>query len=115
MHKSEKVNDRKQQLIEKIAECELVVREVERSEAWKVILRDIEKTNQLINDNWFRIFDEKKLDEMRITKLAVVQLSNTIEAYKSDLAIAKQEMFAIDNPATVLNKYYDSESNTYEK
>jgi hypothetical protein len=110
VHRSEKVSDRKQQLIDKISECELVVREVDRSEAWKIILKDIDQMRQKIDDNWAMQFDSKKLDEMRVTKFAVMYLLNIINAYKSDLDIAKKELHAIDNPNTVLNKYYDNEN-----
>ena len=110
VHRNEKVNDRKQQLIEKIAECELVVREVDNSEAWKVILKDIDGMRQKIDDNWAMQFDPKKLDEMRVTKFAVMYLLNIINSYKSDLEIAKKEMFAINNPNTVINKYYDNDN-----
>jgi hypothetical protein len=112
--KSERVIDRKQQLIEKITECETVVRGVENSEAWKIILKDIDSLRAKIDDNWAMQFDSKKLDEMRVTKFAVMYLLNIINSYKSDLEIAKKEMYAIDNPNTVLNKYYDSESPNYE-
>ena len=114
VHRNEKVNDRKQQLIEKIAECDLVVREVDNSEAWKIILKDIDAMRQKIDDNWAMQFDAKKLDEMRVTKFAVMYLLNIINAYKSDLDIAKKEMFAINNPNTVINKYYDDDSPNHE-
>ena len=109
-HKNERVNDRKQQLIEKIAECEEVVRGVENSGAWKIILKDIDSLRAKIDDNWAMQFDAKKLDEMRVTKFAVMYLLNIINSYKSDLEIAKKEMYQIDNPNTVLNKYYDNEN-----
>ena len=109
-HKNERVNDRKQQLIEKIAEYETVVRGVENSEAWRIILKDIDSLRAKIDDNWAMQFEAKKLDEMRVTKFAVMYLLNIINSYKSDLDISKKEMYQIDNPNTVLNKYYDNEN-----
>ena len=108
--KSEQVLDRKQQLIDKISECETVVRGVENSEAWRIILKDIDSLRAKIDDNWAMQFEAKKLDEMRVTKFAVMYLLNIINSYKSDLDIAKKEMYQIDNPNTVLNKYYDNEN-----
>lgn len=70
---------------------------------------------QKIDDNWAMQFEAKKLDEMRVTKFAVMYLLNIINSYKSDLDIAKKEMYAIDNPNSVLNKYYDSENPNNEK
>ena len=115
VHRNEKVSDRKQQLIDKIAECETVVRQVEGSEGWKIILKDIDATNKRIDENWFKTFDDKVLNEFRVTKFAVMQLLNTINTYKSDLDLAKKEMYAIDNPNSIINSYYDSENPNYEK
>lgn len=112
--KAETVRNREEELICKIGDCELVIREVEGSEAWKILLRDFERTRKTIDDNWQLLFDEKKLDELRITKLAVMQLVNLIETYKHDLKLAKDELYQIRNPNDALNKYYDAESN-YEK
>jgi len=110
-HKSNRVASRKDELIVKISECERVVREFENSESWKIVLRDIGQMRQKIDDNWAMVFEDKKLDEMRVTKFAVMYLLNIINSYKSDMELAKKELHAIDNPNTVLNKYYDTESN----
>ena len=114
MHKNEKVSDRKHQLIQKIAECEKVVREFKNSDSWKIVTKDIDAMRQKIDDNWAMQFDAKKLDEMRVTKFAVMYLLNIVGSYESDLEIAKKELHQIENPNTVLNKYYDDET-LYEK
>jgi hypothetical protein len=87
---------------------------VDGSEAWKIIFKDFERQRQLIDDNWQGVFDAKKLDELRITKLAVKSLLDLIATYKHDLEVAKDELHKINNPNAVLNKYYDGESN-YEQ
>lgn len=109
--KTEKVLDREDELIRKIGDCELVIREVEGSEAWKILLRDLEQTRKNIDGHWHLLAEKEKLDELRITKLAVNQILGLIDTYRHDLAMAKQELHNIRNPNEVLNKYYDTESN----
>lgn len=111
VHKNESVNKRKDELITKIDECTRVVTGIEGSDAWGIIRKDFERQRKLIDDNWQSIFDEKKLDELRITKFAIKTLLDLIESYKHDLETAKEELHKINNPNTMLNKYYDGESN----
>jgi hypothetical protein len=110
-HKNDAVNKRKDELITKIDECTRVVREVENSDGWKIILRDFERQQKMIDDNWQSIFDKEKLDQLRVTKFATKTLLDLIETYKHDLEVAKEELHKINNPNTILNKYYDGESN----
>lgn len=114
VHKNASTQQRIDHLVNKIDECTRVVQGIDGSEAWKIIFKDFERQRQLIDDNWQCIFDEKKLDELRITKFAVKTLLDLINTYKTDLEQAKDELHKIQNPNTILNKYYDSESN-YEQ
>jgi len=102
------------ELIKRIADCHTVIDGISNNSAWKVVVRDLTKNKELIDNNWHLVNDEKKLTEFRVTKFAVVQLLNTIENYKNDLKAAEVELRKLDNPDKEIVKDYDGEGN-YEK
>lgn len=116
VRKSQSVAEREDELVRKISECTEVVEQVRNSNAWKIIYRDLEDTRKKIDDNWHLLSEEdsKQRAELRITKLATMQLLNLIDNYEHDAQLANMELHKIRNPNTVLNKYYDGESN-YEQ
>lgn len=111
VHRSDAVSKRKDELVTRIDECTRVIREVDGSDGWKIIRRDFERQQKMIDDNWQSVFEKEKLDQFRITKFATKTLLDLIESYRHDLEVAKEELHKINNPNAVLNKYYDNESN----
>jgi len=98
------------QLLSKIADCHTVIDGISNNSAWSIIVRDFERYKKDIDANWHLVNDEKKLAEFRVTKFAVVQLLNTIETYKTDLATAEKELQKLDNPEKEVMKDYDAET-----
>jgi len=98
------------ELIRRIDECQTVVKELENSTAWKIIIKDLEMQRKLIDDNWHLVTDEKKLQEFRITKFAIMQLLNTKYKYEEDLKATQEELEKFDNPNKEISKDYDNET-----
>jgi hypothetical protein len=93
----------------RIDECQEVLRHLDSCPAWEVIVRDLERNKQFIDDNWQNIpEDDNKLRELRVTKLAYMHLLNLRDSYKSDLDNAKKELEKLQNPETIINKDYDN-------
>ena len=93
--------------LEKIAQCNLVITGLENNDSFKQVLKDFDAQRRMIDDNWQYISDPAKLEEMRITKLAVLSLLNIIDNYKHDLQKAQEELVKVRNPDTIINKDWD--------
>jgi hypothetical protein len=109
VRKSQRTEDRLVYLRQKISDADIVVRELNASPSWQIVLRDLSATNKKIDDSWSGVFDDKKLNELRITKLSVMYLINLLQTYESDKRVAEEELYKIMNPMSVVNKDYDTE------
>lgn len=103
------IGEIKEELEQRIAKCDIVISGLEKNAAFNQVLSDFENQRKMIDDNWHWVTDKTKLEEMRVTKLAVLSLLHTIDNYKSDKARCKAELVKIDNPEDLVNKDYDGE------
>lgn len=99
------------ELISRAHECQEVVDSIEKSKAWKVLLKDLKVQKQNLDDNWQFITDEKKVSEARITKMALMHVLSLPMAYTQELANIKKMVEEIDNPEEKTHKDYDLETN----
>ena len=97
------------ELVERISECNTVIRDIDNSPAWKVIVKDMIRQKDYLDDNWQNINEEKKVKEARILKLAVVHVLTLKKKYQGDLKSASKRLDIIRNPETVVDKDYDTE------
>ena len=97
------------ELVERIGECNTVIRDIDSSPAWKVIVKDMGIQKTFLDDNWQNINDDKKTKEARILKLAVMHVLTLKTKYEGDLKVAQQRLDIIRNPETVVDKDYDTE------
>jgi len=104
------VNDYRDKVVRRIEECQIVVNELEQSPAWKVIIKDLERQRELIDNHWHLVTDDEKLQEFRVTKFAVMQLLNLKKSYEEDLKTAQEELKKLDNPEEEVMKDYDLET-----
>ena len=103
-------NNSREDLINRIAECNTVLNEIDSSNAWKVITKDLERHRQSIDGHWHLIpKDSIKLEEARVTKMAIMHLIQLKEKYMSDLENSQIELDTIDNPKEQILKDYDTE------
>jgi len=97
------------ELVERIDECNTVIRDIDSSPAWKVIVKDMGIQKSFLDDNWQNINDDKKTREARILKLAVMHVLTLKTKYEGDLKVASERLDIIRNPETVVDKDYDTE------
>ena len=97
------------ELVERISECNTVIRDIDNSPAWKVIVKDMGIQKTFLDDNWQNINDDKKTKEARILKLAVMHVLTLKTKYKGDLKTSQDRLDIIRNPKTVIEKDYDTE------
>jgi len=101
--------DLQDELVKRIEECQNVLDHLVSCPAWEVIQRDLLIQRQIIDNNWQNLEEgDKKLRELRITKLAYNHLLNLKDGYVNDLENAKKELDKIQNPETIINKDYDN-------
>lgn len=101
--------DYEQNLIDRISECEAVVNDLERSTVWRVIYNDLKYTSQMLDDNWQEIYDEQKLKEARILKLANNHILKLRDKYEEELVANKNELNKYRNQTEEVPKDYDAE------
>jgi hypothetical protein len=97
-------------IIKRIAECEEVINHLADCPAFKVITRDLDAQKKLIDDNWHQCIDEKKLQEFRVTKFAIMHLVNLKDSYEGDLKTSKEELAKLRNTENEITKDYDTET-----
>lgn len=86
--------DNKDFLISKISRNSQVVNELDNSAAWKIIKEDFEKEKERIDNTWHLVPEEKKNDlmELRVAKMAIMQILSMNEAYRHDLLKAQEQL-----------------------
>jgi hypothetical protein len=102
------INQIIEDLNKRIAKCNRMIEGLGNHGPFLEMLEDFKLTRQRIDDNWQLVSDEKKLQEMRITKLAIMSVINIVEDYKHDLSKAQEELVKIENPDAIIHKDYDN-------
>jgi len=97
------------ELVERIGECNTVIRDIDSSPAWKVIISDMEKQKKYWDDNWQDIIDDEKLKVARIVKLATTHVLTLKDKYQSDLKVSQERLDIVRNPKSVVDKDFDTE------
>ena len=103
------VDDYEQDLINRMEDCRTIVDDLERSPVWRVVFNDIKSSMQLLDDNWQNIYEEKKLMEARILKMANMHVLSLKNKYAEELASVEADFDKLRNQDTEMTKDYDSE------
>lgn len=103
--------DNREQLRNRINDCQIVLNELEQSNAWNVVLNDANLWVKQLDDRWQDVADEKQLREMRVLKMAYKYLLDIRIKYKNDMENAKTELMRLENPDKYIQKDYDEETN----
>lgn len=101
------IEEYEEQLLAKIEELSYTLNGLENHGPFLRIVENWKSTSQLINDSWHLVSDPIKLHEMRVTKMAALELINTVELLRQDLEKAKTELAKIHHPDDIINKEYD--------
>lgn len=98
------------ELQKKISRANIVINEVKQSQAWRIIMEDFSASKQRIDDNWHLVKSgDPKLEEFRITKLAIASILDTFNNYEYDIRKATEEIYAIEHPEEITSRDYDPE------
>lgn len=103
-------NDYLDMLTRRIDDCDRVLRHLSDCDAFRVIKKDLSEQEKIINDNWHTVTDEKKLQELRVTKFAISHLVNLEEKYKEDKENAEKELRKLRNTDKEILMDYDTET-----
>lgn len=94
--------------LNRIAECEMVVNELDNSPTWNILLKDITAQKQSLDDNWQELTGEK-LEKARVLKFATNHILTLKHSYAEELKARKEEVKAYQNPEKITIKDYDTE------
>lgn len=97
------------ELVERISECNAVIRDIDGSPAWKVIIKDMQREKERIDNNWQGVYEREKLQLIRVLKMATTHILTLKEKYKTDLEAAQDRLDIIHNPKLTIDKDYDTE------
>lgn len=88
----------KEELIDRSSRALKVVEGLETSDAWRIILEDQNENIRKIDLTWQFVpkSEEKRLDDLRIMKMASMTIVNLIQHYKSDIERCQEEIKRIE-------------------
>ena len=101
--------DLEQDLINRMTNCEAVVRELETSNVWKIVQADMERQRQMLDNNWQEIAEPEKLQKARELKMATMHILMLKDKYQEELIHCSNELDKIRNKTTKVRKDYDPE------
>lgn len=99
----------REELVRRISRCNKVLHGLENYEPFRIVLDDFKQQLEYADANWHVTFDEKKLDELRVTKMAASSMVNCLDAYKRDLEVCVQKLAAFEHPELIQDSYVDKE------
>ena len=105
-------NDELQEIINRIAECETVINEIDNSGLWKIVIKDMEEQRRMLDDNWQEITDSEKLQKARELKFATMHILTLKLKYEEELKAKQKELEQLQNLETEVIKDYDTETIT---
>ena len=94
-----------------LGRAQVIVDELERSEAWQNVLSDANAWCEKLDNEWQGIYDEEKLKKMRVLKNSYAFIRALPAVYKRELEISRKELERRDVQQTTIEKDYDNESN----
>lgn len=97
------------ELLSRIERCQKVINGIPGNEVIQILFEDLGKTREQIDNNWHFVNDEKKLMELRITKLAIGTLLGLVSNYENDLKVASMNLQKLRNSDTEVFNDYDNE------
>lgn len=99
-----------ERLIQRMGECQVVVNDIERSQAWNILLTDIKAMIAMLDSKWHEIPDnDPKLREMKNLKTALRQIYSFPSLYLQELEKLQSELKKIQNPDAEIQKDADNE------
>lgn len=95
-------------LLRKISRNSQIVSELKDSASWRMIREDFLDTKRRIDDTWafVPVTEPEKLQELRVTRLAVDSIINLLGNYEHDLKTAQEQLAKADDPEALASINY---------
>ncbi len=103
------LQEHKNEVVKRIEELSYIVNGLENHDPFIRLLKLWEGTKKSIDDTWHLVGDFNKLAELRITKMAAVDLIRIVPNMKHDLEMLQKQLIELDNPDQNIKKDYDEE------
>jgi hypothetical protein len=106
--------DRREEIINRIKECETVLAELEGSKLYEILEKDAKLWNDLVNKQWTDAYlggNQVQLRNLAVARLANNHILQLRSNYKANMEEAQKELYKIDNPEKVTGKDFDNETN----
>lgn len=100
---------KKQSLLNKINECELVLSNLTDNPGYVKMIEDFVRSKEQLDNHWHLCADPAKLAEMRVTKMAVCAVVGALDNYKFDRDMARKELTVLENPDAIQAGDYPQE------
>ena len=84
--------DSEDEIIKRIKECEMVISNLATNDVWAIVLKDCNTWCRQLDSMWQFETDEKKLNNMRVLKLAYKHITDTPKKYKDEMAQLKEQL-----------------------
>jgi hypothetical protein len=96
-------------IINRIKECEWVVKELAEMGVWKIVIQDAIQTVKFLDDNWQTLDpDTQAFEKARILKVANKKLVDLPKQYLDELEALQEKLRENQNPETFIEKDNDN-------
>jgi hypothetical protein len=97
-------------IIQRIAECNIVVGELSKSQVWAIVLMDAKKMIKQLDDSWQDFpTDAKQLSEARVLKMASKHIFDLPMKYAQELDMLQTELAKRQKSDEIVQKDADNE------
>lgn len=97
------------ELVRRIGRIRTIIEGLENHEPFKMMVSDFQNTLISVDSSWHTVLDAKRLEELRVNKLAAVSILNCLDHYKHDMNILVRQLAEMDYPDKIQNSYVDKE------
>jgi hypothetical protein len=92
-----------------ITRLRVIIDGLETNQAWKFVLEDLEEQAVQLDNMWAYVDTRQKWQEFRITKMAILQIRNMLDNYKTSLKVAIESRDRLVNDRMSIMKDVDNE------
>jgi len=98
--KNQKPNEVSSDLQERVNRNQYIIDGLRDNGAWVKVIEDVEQQRKRLDDRWQYVSDPAKMNEFRITKMAVMKVINLLSDYEFDMKQAQEVLSKINNTET---------------
>lgn len=96
-------------LVHRMSECNMVLGEISKSQAWKILIDDVRSLMKTLDDNWQHIPPgSDKFESARVMKMACSVVSDFPSKYLKELESLEEKLVEIQNADKIIQKDADN-------